>query len=111
MKLTLETKEQEDKTPRIGAIVLTPPIDERYWLFRVKVSETQAIVGFPKFATIGIGFAQEDDWNTNLPHSVPAKEIFNHIRHNKGDDSIADESCLAAIRLVQDAAAAHLGKS
>ena len=40
-------------------LMITPPLDEDYWLFRVKLYEDQAIVGFPKFGTIGIGFAQE----------------------------------------------------
>jgi hypothetical protein len=85
-------------------VIITPPINENYWLFRVPVSDKQAIVGFPKFNTIGIGFQFEDDWNTNLPYSCGAQEIFDHISHNKGDDSISDQSCVEAIQLVKDAA-------
>lgn len=86
-------------------ILTTPPVDQDYWLFRVPVSNKQAIVGFPKFLTIGIGFQVEAaDWNTNLPYTIDAKQIFDHIRANKGDDSIPDELCLKAIELVQDAA-------
>ena len=71
-----------------------------------RLSEAQAIVGFPKFFTVGIGFAQEEDWNTNLPYTCDADEIYDHIAHNKGDDSITREDCVPAIRLVQEAAAA-----
>lgn len=86
------------------SLEFTPPLDEDYWLFRVKLFEDQAIVGFPKFGTIGIGFAQEDDWNTNLPYTQDAAQIYDHIKHNKAHDEISDEDCLAAIRLIQEAA-------
>ena len=101
--LRLEVRDQEDKTAHIGPFVITPGIDEDYWAYRVRLSETQAIVGFPKFSTVGIGFAQEEDWNTNLPYTCETDEIWRHIRHNKADDGISDEDCIAAIRLIQDA--------
>jgi len=110
MTLTLERRNQRDKTAifsdpsgrDIG--MLTPPIEEDYWAYRVKLSDDQAIVGFPKFGTIGIGFAVEEDWNTNLPYSVETERIFEHISHNKGDDTISDDDVREAIRLVQAAA-------
>ena len=92
------------RLPSGGGVMFTPPIDENYWLWRVRLSDTQAIVGFPKFMTIGIGFQREEDWNTNLPYTCPAGEIFDHISHNKGDDAIPDSACIAAIELVQQAA-------
>ena len=92
-----------------GIVMITPPLDEDYWLFRVRVSEKQAIVGFPKFLTIGIGFAVEEDWNTNLPYRCGTEEIFNHISHNKGDDSIPDERCVKAIEMIQEVAAEWMG--
>lgn len=82
-------------------ILVTPPIDGDYWLMRVPLSDKQAVVCFPKFLTIGIGFQQEDDWNTNLPWTCGAEKIFDHIRHNKGDESISDEDCLSAIKMLQ----------
>lgn len=111
MDLVLERKHEQDDPPLIapsgGAILITPPIDEDYWAYRVRLSDRQAIVGFPKFGTIGIGFAIEDaDWNTNLPYVVATEEIFQHISHNKGDDAISDDDVREAIRLVQDAARA-----
>ena len=115
MKLELETRGQKDKTTVLGnaqsAVLITPPISEDYWLFRVRLSETQSIVGFPKFTTIGIGFAQEEDWNTNLPYSCETMMIWNHIKHNKGDEAIDDEDCIAAIAIVQEAATKVRGKS
>ena len=101
--LVLERQDQENETPEVGPFLLTPPINEDYWAYRVRVGDGQAIVGFPKFMTVGIGFAKEEDWNTNLPYTSEADEIFKHIEHNKGDDAISDEDCIAAIRMVQEA--------
>lgn len=102
----LESRVQQDKTRRAGGIVITPAIEPDYWTYRVRLSETQAIVGFPKFFTVGIGFAEEEDWNTNLPYTCDAEEIYEHIAHNKGDDSISRGDCIDAIRLVQRVATA-----
>lgn len=88
-----------------NGVLITPPINEDFWMMRVKVSDHQAVVCFPKFGTIGIGFQHEEDWNTNLPYTSEAKAIFNHIAHNKGDDNITDESCVAAIEALQGAIA------
>lgn len=96
-----------DKQPSFkvgtGSFMLTPPIDGDYWFMRVPLTEKQAIVCFPKFTTFGIGFQVEEDWNTNLPYTCPAEEIFDHISHNKGDDNIADCQIIEAIRLLQQA--------
>lgn len=89
--------------PGGNLLMVTPPLDENFWLMRVPLSEQQAIVCFPKFGIVGCGFQHEEDWNTNLPLDCPAEEIFAHISHNKGDDSIKDEDCIAAIRLLQTA--------
>jgi hypothetical protein len=94
-----------------GAVCSLPPSVRDYWLFRVKLSGAQAILGFPKFGTIGVGFAKETDWNTNLPYSCPTENIFNHIKHNKGRGNIKNEDCLKAIRMVQEAAAKHQGRN
>lgn len=109
MKLVLEMKDQnvtEPKPINMGgvSILMTPPIDEEYWLFRVMLSKSQAIVGFPKFMTIGIGFAKEKDWNTNLPYTCNTLEIYDHIKHNKGTGNIKMEDCIQAIRMIQQAA-------
>ena len=64
-------------------------------------------VGFPKFMQIGIGFQQEEDWNSNLPSTTSAEDIFNHIKDNKGDDSIPDERCIEAIEMIRTAATAY----
>lgn len=104
LKLEINQKFMEENTEfKVGksVVLVTPPLDEDYWLLRVKVSETQAVVGFPKFFTIGIGFAIEEDWNTNLPYSCDAEDIFKHISHNKGDESILDSDCVEAIKMIQ----------
>ena len=82
------------------AVMVTPPVDEDFWLARVPVSRDQAIVCFPKFGTIGIGFQRETDWNTNLPYTCKAQEILNHIKHNKGCNA-RDAKCLLAIQMLQ----------
>ena len=87
-----------------GLVLLTPAIDEDYWQYRVIVGEHQAVVGFPKFGLIGIGFAvEEEDWNVNLPHGTPPEKLFAHIKKNKGDKNIPDERCIEAIRLIDQA--------
>lgn len=108
MELKLERRSQENETPVLGGgmVMMTPSVDEDYWAYRVRLSGSQAILGFPKFVTIGIGFAAEEDWNTNLPYACETEEIFQHIKHNKGDDDIADDDVRAAIALVQEAARA-----
>ncbi|OPC84175.1 hypothetical protein B4N89_27510 [Embleya scabrispora] len=101
--LVLEKKAQPDETVRCGPMALTPHVREDYWMFRVRLTAEQAVVAFPKFRTVGIGFAVETDWNTNLPYTCDAVKIYEHIAHNVGDDSITREDCVAAIRLLQDA--------
>ena len=106
MKLQLEVNSNCVKDDGIignGAIMVTPSIGEDYWSYRVKLYKDQAILGFPKFTVIGIGFAQEEDWNTNLPSSCVTNEIFNHIKHNKLYEEISDEDCIKAIKMIQDA--------
>lgn len=103
--LILERRDQENLTPTFagGTAMFTPPVGEGYWAYRVRVGDGQAVVGFPKFTTIGVGFAAETDWNTNLPWTCETEVIFKHIAHNKGDDSISDEDCIEAIKLIQAA--------
>ena len=104
MNLLLEQQASRDVSPlRARGLLITPQIDKDYWTFRVKVSETQAIVGFPKFTTIGIGFQIEADWNTNLPYFVCAERIYQHIKHNTGEASIPKARVIKAIQMVQAA--------
>lgn len=86
-------------------IAITPPIENpEYWMFRVKVSSDQAIVAFPKFFTMGIGFQVENDnYNTNLPYKCGLDVIWDHIRCNKGNSSIPDSRCIEALKMVIDA--------
>jgi len=108
-KLQLEINPDlvKDKTIKLKIgnfnISVTPPIDETYWLYRVKLYKDQAIIGFPKFCQVGIGFAQEEDWNTNLPSCCDTEQIFNHIKKNKKYDEIDDKDCLKAIEIIKKA--------
>lgn len=109
--LTLEVADHAlVETDVAPGILITPAISPDFWLFRVQLGKTQAIVGFPKFFTIGIGFAEEKDWNTNLPYSCSTEQIYEHIKHNKGDKSITKKQVLAAIAVVQQAATAVKAK-
>jgi hypothetical protein len=101
--LVVERRSQIDRTVHVGNTTLTPAIDDDYWAYRVRLSDAQAVVAFPKFFTIGIGFAREEDWNTNLPYTSDASEIAAHIMHNKGDDSIPDKRVVDAIHAIKKA--------
>jgi hypothetical protein len=114
MELVVERRDQLDKTARFRSgdvtVSLSPPIGTDYWSYRVRVGHGQAVVAFPKFMTIGIGFATEDkDWNTNLPWTCDTDEILAHIAKNKDPDGVTDDSaisiddCRMAIKLIQDA--------
>lgn len=86
-----------------AVIMFTPAISEDYWIMRVKVFRNQAIVAFPKFGLIGVGFAQESDWNTNLPYQTPANQLYKHIEVNKKYKTLTKERCLEAIKMIQEA--------
>jgi hypothetical protein len=85
------------------AVLITPNIGEDYWVFRIKLFKDQALLAFPKFWTMGIGFALEEDWNTNLRYDVEAHKIFYHIKCNKRYKEIRDQECIAAIKVLQKA--------
>lgn len=108
MKLEVNTKLVPPHVFQKGnPILVTPDIDEDYWTFRVKVSRSQAVIAFPKFTTMGIGFMREEDWNTNLPFGVDAEEIYQHIKRNKGSGSIRKSTIIEAIKKLQAACKAY----
>ncbi len=97
-----------DKTGYFGnsdaCVMVTPPIGEDYWLFRVKIHKDQAVLGFPKFSMVGIGFAiEEEDWNTNLPSSTSTGAIVSHIKCNKKYAAITNKMIGEAINLIKQA--------
>lgn len=115
-KLVVEYKkgfEPSKDTFKVGnmCVMMTPDISEDYWIMRVKVYERegkcQAIVAFPKFGLIGVGFAQESDWNTNLPYQTSPERLYDHIKVNKKYRSITKQTCLEAIKLIQAACAQY----
>ena len=82
-------------------VMITPPLNADYWLFRVPLHKDQSIVGFPKFGTIGIGFAiEEKDWNTNLPFNFSPEKIYDHINVNKKYEEITKADCIEAIAVI-----------
>lgn len=105
MKLKLEKKQTKDVTRIPGTNVYVGRAgDDDYWVYRVKLSKNQSIIGFKKFGTVGIGFSEEkNDSNTNLPSSCDTEEIYNHIKKNKGNAKIRKEHCLKAIKMIQEA--------
>ena len=104
LKLEVNAKFAPTDGPLIAGnavVMITPPLDEDYWLARVQVSDDQAVVCFPKFGTIGVGFQHEDeDWNTNLPYWCDAAEIYDHIKEN--GRKAAREKCIQAIKMVSE---------
>lgn len=81
--------------------MVTPPINENYWLMRVPLTKTQAVVIFPKFGTIGCGFqVEKEDWNTNLPISCSSSQILDHIWKNHGGE-VTKPQVKEAIELLQ----------
>jgi hypothetical protein len=108
-ELMLEYKFQEDTSEVAPGISFTPKLGDDYWTYRVWVSEDQAVLGFPKFFTIGIGFmVEDDDWNTNLPYTSDAEVIYKHIKGNKGPTA-RKKDCLKAIEMIQEAATKDKG--
>lgn len=83
-------------------LMITPPIDENYWVARVHLYKNQYIIAFPKFFTYGIGFSQESNWNTNLPFQCSTDEICNHIWENHKYKAITKEQTIEAIKLLQE---------
>ena len=92
-------------------IMFTPDIDEDYWIMRVKLyhdkklDKDQSIVAFPKFGMIGIGFAIESDWNTNLPYQTDTERLYNWIKRNKKYRAITKQTCLEGLKMLQEACA------
>jgi len=115
MNLKLEVNEEFQKQNTEFKVVghsfsITPAVEEDYFLFRVKLLKDQALIAFPKFFTIGIGFAQEEDWNTNLPYSCETEKIYNYIKRNKKYKNITKKDCIEAIKLLQKASEKALEK-
>jgi hypothetical protein len=81
-------------------VLITSPINKDYWVFRVKLTKDQSVIAFPKFCTMGIGFAIESDWNTNLPYDCTAKEIADHIWVNKKYKTITKSILIEAIEIL-----------
>jgi hypothetical protein len=103
VEVNADFKAADTDRERSGHVVsITPPIDAEYFLARVVLYRDQAINIFPKFFTIGCGFAKEEDWNTNLPLTKDAVEIYEHIAHNKCYEEITREQCIEAIRALQE---------
>lgn len=85
-------------------VMITPPINEEYYVAKVELYKDQSINLFPKFSTYGIGFAQEENWNTNLPYQCNTEKIYHHILENKKYDEISKKECIKAIEILQDIA-------
>ena len=104
----VEFKTQKNKTGMFGdkegvQAMMSPPVDEDYWVARVHLFKDQFVLAFPKFSTIGIGFAKEEDWNTNLPYTESANRIANHIWINHKYEKITKKQTIDAIKLLQKA--------
>lgn len=108
MQVEINQKFKKQNTSLGESIEITPIVNEDYYLFRVHLYKDQYLLAFPKFFTIGIGFAQEKDWNTNLPYQCETLEIYNHIKHNKKYKEIKRSEVLKAIELLQVASMVYM---
>lgn len=100
--IELEINQALIEDPSQGnAIMITPPIGEDYWIFRVNVYKDQYVQAFPKFGTIGIGFSKEEDWNCNLPYTQDAERIAEHIWHNRLYKKITKKALILGIKILQ----------
>lgn len=83
-------------------VVAFPPqlFEDNYYICFVQITTKQAILLFTKFFTCGIGFLHEVDWNTNLPYTSSAEDIYKHIRHNRLNAK--RKECTEAIRMLQE---------
>jgi hypothetical protein len=113
MNLTVQANSKLVRDPCAGSTIMIPPPigDKDYWLFRVNLFEDQSVIAFPKFGTIGIGFAIEDDWNTNLPYKGSAESICNHIWHNRRYVAIKKKRTIKAIEMLQEAIKLYMEKA
>lgn len=111
--MKIEINEQfipQNITIQVGKheFMFSPLVEEDYYLFRVHLFKDQYLLAFPKFGTIGIGFAQEEDWNCNLPYTCEAEEIYKHIKHNKEYKEIKKCEVIHAIELLQAASVVYM---
>jgi hypothetical protein len=86
-----------------GIIMFTPDIDKDYYIMKVNLYKDQALVAFPKFGLIGVGFALESDWNTNLPYQTDTERLYNWIKRNKKYRAITKQTCLEGLKMLQAA--------
>lgn len=93
----------------VFTLLMTPLLEEKNYLYKIKTSARQSIVAFYKFGTIGIGFDKEKDWNCNLPYTCSAEEIYKHIEHNK-HPSAKKEDVVKAIERIQEAIKSRVNK-
>lgn len=105
IEINKECKKSNDefvnKNGRVVAMI-TPAIDEDYYVMRIHMVKDQYINAFPKFGQIGIGFAIEnDDWNANLPAPMNAMSIAKHIQHNKKYKKITLQNIMEGIDKLQ----------
>jgi hypothetical protein len=74
---------------------------EGTWLYRVKLTAEQSIIGTPRNEMIMVSFVQARE---SLAVSATPWEIYDQIAHDKADDSITAEDCITAIQMIQHAA-------
>ena len=116
MKLQVQLNSRAVKdataTSHPGIMIMSADVQAN-WIARVPLANGQALLAFPKFGTVGIGFEKEEDWNTNLPCQCSTNEIYNHIAHNKGDKGgtrITKTKCLEAIEALRKVGLEYLGQ-
>ncbi len=72
------------------------------WIYRVKITDRQAIIGAYYHGQIGIQFYTGPGVKLWIGPGT-AEQIFEHLAPEKGDDRITRQDCIEAIRLIQAA--------
>lgn len=87
------------------------PPNKDQWVYRIKLSAQQAMIGFPRDGTIEIAFENETVLDRSVPYNLFAPDlIYDHIQVNKGDDGIWDDTCIQAIQFIVEAAHQDIGQ-
>ena len=114
--LQLEVNRDIPDAPCVaGAVKVSSPHNERYFMARVKLGCTgylegtvwrnkwkgQALVCVPEDGTMVIRYTQEFHGHKTRPASEPAETIFEHIKANRGLAKASDAETIRAIEMLR----------
>lgn len=110
-KKTKQVERERDEPDLYAFILERRPRNKDNWIYRVKLSHKQAVIGYPHQGTIMIAFEHEDHLDLSVSYNQFTPElIYHHIQSNKGDDRIEDDTCVQAIQFIVEAAHHDIGQ-